>query len=248
MLLSVVVPVFNEVELAPVLLRRVMAMAWPEGLRAELVVVDDGSTDGTREALRELARETGGFRLIEHERNRGKGAAVRTGFAAARGEVWIVQDADLEYDPEEIPEVVAPIREGRARVVYGSRVLKQKASGNAGVLGLMRGRHPHSYPLAYLGGVTVTKWTNLLTGARLTDEPTCYKCFRRDALEGIELEADDFAWEPEVTVKLLRRGERIEEVPISYHPRRRAEGKKINWRDGVKALWTVARHRWRKAE
>jgi hypothetical protein len=124
-------------------------------------------------------------------------------------------------------------------VCYGSRILKEKALGRAGICGILTGKHPDSYFLAYLGGVSITKWINLLTGSKLTDEPTCYKCFHRNALVGLTIEHDDFAWEPEVTVKLLIRGHRISEVPVSYHPRKRDEGKKINWKDGAKALWVA---------
>jgi hypothetical protein len=161
----------------------------------------------------------------------------------ARGEILIIQDADLEYDPEDIRDVVGPIIAGSSKVVYGSRILREKELGRSGIFGLITGKHPHSYVMAYLGGVMITKWTNLVTGANLTDEPTCYKCFHRDTLQGIEIRSDDFAWEPEITVKLLRRGLTIEEVPISYHPRKMADGKKINWKDGVKALWTVWKFR-----
>jgi dolichol-phosphate mannosyltransferase len=132
---------------------------------------------------------------------------------------------------------------GEAKVVYGSRILMEKALGRSGVCGLITGKHPHSYVLAYLGGLTVTKLVNLLTGSRLTDEPTCYKCFHCSALDGIVIEHNDFAWEPEVTMKILRQGIHIDEVPISYHPRKNLEGKKINWKDGVKALWTIWQYR-----
>ena len=135
--------------------------------------------------------------------------------------------------------MVRPILEGTSKVVYGSRILREKELGRSGVFGLITGKHPHSYVLAYLGGVAITKFVNLLNRSSLTDEPTCYKCFHRSALDGIDIECDDFAWEPEVTVKLLRSGFRIAEVPISYHPRKRSEGKKINWKDGLKALWAV---------
>ena len=138
--------------------------------------------------------------------------------------------------------MVRPIVGGASKVVYGSRILREKELGRSGVFGLITGKHPHSYVLAYLGGVAITKFVNLLHGTSLTDEPTCYKCFHRKALEGIRIESDDFAWEPEVTVKLLKRGFLIAEVPISYHPRKRDEGKKISWKDGVKALWTVWRY------
>jgi glycosyltransferase involved in cell wall biosynthesis len=215
-----------------------------DGIGREIIVVDDGSSDGTRAAIETFIRANGGgIRLLAHEHNRGKGAAVRTGFAESRGDILVVQDADLEYDPEDIPKLVRALADGPEQVVYGSRILMEKALGRSGVCGLITGKHPHSYVLAYLGGVAITRWINLLTGARLTDEPTCYKCFHRTALEGITIECDDFAWEPEITMKVLRSGISIAEIPISYHPRKREEGKKINWRDGIKALWTAWRYR-----
>ncbi len=243
MLLSIIIPVYNEVGLVTVLLGKVEALQLEGGLEKELVIVDDGSSDGTRDLLVEYVASRPGLKLLLHEENRGKGAAVRTGFNAASGDILIIQDADLEYDPEDILKVVAPIQRGECQVVYGSRILMEKALGRAGFSGLLTGKHPHSYPLAYIGGVVITQFANLLTGANLTDEPTCYKCFHLSALEGIEIECDDFSWEPEVTMKILLRGIRIVEVPISYHPRKNDEGKKINWRHGVKALGVLLKYR-----
>jgi dolichol-phosphate mannosyltransferase len=245
MLLSIVIPVFNEEKLVCNLLEKVLQMQPGEGIESEIIVVDDGSSDNTRPAIESFIHEKddGRIRLLVHERNRGKGAAVRTGFTAAHGDIFMVQDADLEYDPEDIPKLILPMAEGRERVVYGSRILMEKALGRSGICGLITGKHPHSYVLAYLGGVAITRWINLLTGARLTDEPTCYKCFQRTALEGITIECNDFAWEPEITMKVLKRSIPIAEIPISYHPRKREEGKKINWQDGVKALWTAWKYR-----
>jgi len=241
MLLSIIIPVFNESKLVTTLLDQVRAVGFPGGIDREILIVDDGSTDGTREMLRGYIRECGeiSVRYYEHEKNQGKGAAVRTGMSHADGDILIIQDSDLEYDPHEIPEVIAPIIKGNARVVYGSRILREKQLGRSGIFGFVTGKHPDSYLLAYLGGVTITKWTNLWTGASLTDEPTCYKCFHRDVLEDISIECDDFSWEPEITVKLLTRGIHIHEVPISYSPRSMEEGKKINWKHGLAALWTV---------
>jgi glycosyltransferase involved in cell wall biosynthesis len=245
MLLSIVVPVFNEEKLVCSMLEKILQMQPGDGIEREIIVVDDGSGDGTRAAIETFIRDKGGsgIHLLAHEHNRGKGAAVRTGFTESRGDILVVQDADLEYDPADIPKLVRALADGREQVVYGSRILMEKALGRSGICGLITGKHPHSYVLAYLGGVAITRWINLLTGARLTDEPTCYKCFHRTALEGIAIECDDFAWEPEITMKLLKRGVSIAEIPISYHPRKREEGKKINWRDGIKALWTAWRYR-----
>lgn len=245
MLLSIIIPVYNEKRLVGELLRKVLDLKLRDRLEKEIIVIDDGSSDGTHEVIGRFlgSHPESGIRLLGHERNRGKGAAVRTGFEAAKGDILIIQDADLEYDPDDINDVVAPILSEGAKVVYGSRILREKALGRSGVCGLITGKHPHSYVLAYLGGVAITKWTNLLTGSKLTDEPTCYKCFHRDALRGIHIESDDFAWEPEITMKVLRNGFHIREVPVSYHPRKLSEGKKINWQDGLKALWAVWRYR-----
>ena len=245
MMLSILIPVFNEQALVGALLERVAALEPPDGMSMELVIVDDGSSDGSAAAVEGFLGRAPGVRatFIRHASNRGKGAAVRTAMDAAGGDILIIQDADLEYDPRDILEVAAPIVRGEAQVVYGSRILREKALGRSGVMGLITGKHPHSYVLAYLGGVAVTKWVNLLSGAQLTDEPTCYKCFHRSAMEGIRIEHDDFAWEPEVTMKVLGKGILIHEVPIDYHPRKKEQGKKINWKDGVKALWTAWKYR-----
>lgn len=241
MLLSIIIPVYNEERLVCELLSRVLGLKLEDGIGMEVIVVDDGSSDDTARNVAEFIAKSGPLDLsfIRHEKNRGKGAAVKTGMAAARGDLMIIQDADLEYEPEDIRDVIHPVLRGETMVCYGSRILKEKSLGRAGICGVLTGKHPESYFLAYLGGVSVTKWINLLTGAKLTDEPTCYKCFHRKALKGLTIEHDDFAWEPEVTVKLLIRGHNIKEVPVSYHPRKRDEGKKINWKDGAKALWVA---------
>lgn len=243
MLLSIIIPVYNEERLVIELLTKVADLQLDDGIGKEVIVVDDGSSDDTTRNVSEFIEKNGplDLSLIRHERNRGKGAAVKTGMTAAKGDLMIIQDADLEYEPEDIREVIKPVLRGETMVCYGSRILKEKALGRSGICGVLTGKHPDSYFLAYLGGVSVTKWINMLTGAKLTDEPTCYKCFHRKALKGLTIEHDDFAWEPEVTVKLLIRGYRIKEVPVSYHPRKRDEGKKINWKDGAKALWVAFR-------
>jgi len=217
--LSVVVPVFNEAATVREILARVRAS--PVG--KEIVVVDDGSTDGTREIL---AKESGDdLRVILHERNRGKGAALRTGFEAARGQIVIVQDADLEYDPAEYGVLLGPILDGRADAVFGSRFLG--------------GPHRVLYFRHRLGNAFLTFCSNLASNLNLTDMETCYKAVRRDVLQSITLCEDRFGFEPEVTHKLARAGARIYEVPISYSGRTYEEGKKIGWKDGVRALWCI---------
>lgn len=218
-ILSVVMPVFNEIATIHTILDQVLAS--PEVL--EIVVVDDGSQDGTREALAEVSGDR--VRVILHAENRGKGAAVRTGFAEARGDVVVVQDADLEYDPAEYPVLLAPIRAGDADAVYGSRFL----SGSSRVL----------YYKHRLGNGFLTFLSNLATDLNLTDMETCYKAVRREVLQSLDLRQERFGIEPELTAKLARAGARIYEVPVSYRGRTYAEGKKIGWRDGLKAVWCI---------
>ena len=228
--LSVVIPAYNERATVHELLRRVAEAPLPEGLDLEMVVVDDGSTDGTRELLGELA-EAGDpvpFRLILHEKNSGKGSAVRSGLAAGTGDLLLIQDADLEYDPREYPNLLAPILDGEADVVFGSRFLG--------------GPHRVLFFWHSLGNRALTMLSNMLSDLNLTDMETCYKVFRREALEGVELRSKRFGIEPELTAKMAKRGARIWEVPITYSGRTYAEGKKIGWRDGVSAIWCIIRY------
>lgn len=223
MKLSVIVPVYNERHTVVQLLRQVAAVA----LDKEIIVVNDGSSDGSGELLDSL--EMDGLRVIHHERNQGKGAAIRTALDQVTGEVVIIQDADLEYDPTEYPLLIEPIAKGRARVVYGSRILKKE--------------NPASSRRFYWGGRLVTLVTNLLYGSKLTDEPTCYKVFARQVIDEIPLTCTAFEFCPEVTAKVLGRGIEILEVPISYHPRSHSQGKKINAFDGIQAIWVLLKLR-----
>ncbi|WP_322801666.1 glycosyltransferase family 2 protein [Thermoflexus sp.] len=224
MRLSVIIPVYNERATIREILRQVRAV----GLADEIIVVDDGSTDGTREILEEEAR-SGDIRVIYHERNMGKGAAVRTGIAHATGDILLIQDADLEYDPRDYPRLIRPILEGRASVVYGSRFLGPRKA--------MLFWH-------MIGNKFLTLVTNLLYDAILSDMETGYKVFRAEVVRGIPLHARGFEFEPEITAKILKRGYRIFEVPISYYGREFREGKKIRpIRDGLKALWTLIKYR-----
>jgi glycosyltransferase involved in cell wall biosynthesis len=190
-------------------------------------VVDDCSTDGTREILDELQRELG-FVLLRQPRNQGKGAALRRGFAAVSGDIVAIQDADLEYSPEEFPMLAELIVEGRADVVYGSRFL---------------GRHRVFLFTHYLGNRVLTLLTNILYNTMLTDMETCYKVMRREVLQGLNLESNGFGIEPEITAKIFKRGYRVYEVPITYDGRSYEEGKKIGWKDGIVALWVLMKHR-----
>ena len=227
--ISIVVPAYNERATVAQLLDRVASAPLPEGVEREIVVVDDRSTDGTRELLRALA--TRGYppvRLVEHEVNRGKGAALRSGFAVAEGDLVLIQDADLEYDPRDYPKLLQPILDGEADVVYGSRFLG--------------GPHRVLFYWHYLGNQLLTTLSNMLTDLNLSDMETCYKVFRRELLDGIELRSDRFGIEPELTARFSQSQARIYEVPISYHGRTYAEGKKIGWRDGFAAIWAILRY------
>ena len=225
-LLSVVMPVYNERATIEEIVTRVMSVP----MRVELIVVDDCSIDGTREHLQEMQREYG-FTLLLQERNQGKGAALRRGFGSVTGNMVAIQDADLEYSPEELPELAALIIEGRADVVYGSRFL---------------GRHRVFLFTHYVGNRVLTLLTNVLYNTMLTDMETCYKVMRSEVLNGLDLESNGFGIEPEITAKIFKRHYRVYEVPISYDGRTYEEGKKISWRDGVVALWVLLKHRFGK--
>ena len=223
--LSVIMPAFNEEATISTAAQRVLASPWC----AELVIVDDGSTDRTAELATKLAVDDERVPLLSQRRNQGKGAALRRGIAAATADIVIVQDADLEYDPADYGKVVGPIVDGRADVVFGSRF----ASG---------GPHRVLYFWHHVGNKLLTTLSNAFTNLNLTDMETCYKAFRREVIQAIELEEDRFGFEPEVTAKLARRGLRIYEVGIAYDGRTYAEGKKIGWRDGVRALLCILRY------
>ncbi len=222
--LSIVIPVYNEKDTLNTLLTRVEAVDYEK----EIVLVDDCSTDGTREIV-ENYKSKKGYTVLIHPLNRGKGAALRTGFAQASGDIIIIQDADLEYDPKDYGKLLEPILDGRADVVYGSRFLG--------------GPHRVLFFWHYLGNMALTLLSNMLTNLNLTDMETCYKVFTRQVLESITLKCDRFGFEPEFTCKVSKRNFRIYEVPISYSGRDYSEGKKIGWKDGVAAIWYIIRFR-----
>ena len=228
--LSVVMPVFNEEQFVAQAIQRVLT-ADTCGLRLELIIVNDCSTDGTEGILSEFAQQNGHVRVFHHSLNMGKGAALRRGFAEATGDVILVQDSDLEYDPADYPRLLEPILDDRADVVYGSRFLG--------------GPHRVLYFWHYVGNKFLTTLSNMTTNLNLSDMETGYKVFRAEALRRIKLRSSRFGFEPEITAKVARLGCRIYETPISYSGRSYAEGKKIGWKDGLQALYCILSYGWR---
>ncbi len=228
MKLSIVIPVYNEAATLEHLVQKVASV--DVGMDKELVLIDDCSTDGTRDVMQRLAAQHPDWICAYHEVNQGKGAALRTGFGAATGDLVIIQDADLEYDPDEYPQLLRPILSGHADVVYGSRFL---------------GGGPHRvvYYWHYLGNKFLTTLSNMMTNINLTDMEVCYKVFKREVLENLTLKENRFGFEVEITAKVSRGPWIIYEVPISYYGRSYAEGKKITWKDGFRAIWCIFKYR-----
>lgn len=222
--LSVVIPCYNEEKNIVPIVKRVLES--PIG-KKEIIIVDDCSADGTREVLENKVKPLVD-RIIYHAQNQGKGGALRTGIRAATGNVVIIQDADLEYDPLEYPQIVNPIFEGKAEVVYGSRFLNQKRKG---------------YRINRMANWVLTVCSNFFTRQKLTDMETCYKAFKREIIQSIDIEENRFGFEPEITAKITKRGIRIREVSISYYPRTNRQGKKIGFKDGLRALYVIWKYR-----
>ena len=227
-LISIVVPVYNEARTVAEVIQRLVAIDLPAP--REILVVNDGSTDGTRDVLNQIT-ERPELRIIHAEKNGGKGSAIRIGFAKATGTIVAIQDADLELDPAQLAELTQPILDGRTHVVYGSRFLAGR---------------PDAPWLSIFANQVLTGVTNLLFGGRLTDMETCYKVMTRDLAQSLNLESNRFDIEPEITAKLLRAGHSILELPIRFEPRSRAQGKKIGWRDGFRAIQVLLKYRFGK--
>jgi glycosyltransferase involved in cell wall biosynthesis len=226
--LSIVIPVYNESRTVASLISSVLRVE--TGLAAELVVVDDCSTDNTRAVLERAREKHPEMVLLFHDRNQGKGAALRTGFAAATGDIVLIQDADLEYDPREYPQLLRPILDGHADVVFGSRFLGG-------------GAHRVVFYWHYVGNQILTMLSNMMTNLNLTDMEVCYKVFKREVLQNLIIRENRFGFEVEITAKIARRKCRVYEVPISYYGRDYTEGKKITWKDGFRALWCILKYR-----
>ena len=235
--LSIIIPAYNEEKSILALIHAVKNINLTKlGLRKEIIVVNDGSTDDTARVL----AEEDNLIVVHHARNHGKGAAIRTGIHHATGDLFLIQDADLEYDPAEYPQLLKPLLNGNTHVVYGSRFIgtdQQEKNRN-----YLTKHHKDAYTLFYLGGRFITLLTNLLYRANITDEATCYKVFTRDVLETIQLDCKRFEFCPEITAKIRKQGHTILEVPISYNPRSMEEGKKIKFRDGFEAIWTLLKY------
>lgn len=223
---SIIVPIYNEINTLDKILEKIEKASFC-GLEKEIILIDDMSTDGTREHLKDLESR---YKVFYHEKNQGKGAAIRTGISHITGDIMVIQDADLEYDPEDYKDLIQLIIDDRADVVYGSRLTGAKPS--------------RSFMFTHLlGNKLLTLTTNILYGATLTDMETCYKAFKTTVLEGIEIKSDRFDFEPEITAKVLKKKARIYELPISYYGREYSEGKKITWKDGVHAIMALLRFR-----
>ncbi|HLC80871.1 MAG TPA: glycosyltransferase family 2 protein [Candidatus Nanoarchaeia archaeon] len=238
MRLSIVIPAYNEEATIAQLIELVKKVDLKQyGVEKEILVIDDGSKDETIEIVNNIS----GVKLIVREKNGGKGAAVKTGIEQATGDIIIIQDADLEYDPQDYYKCIKPIIDGRAKVVYGSRFLseEQKRANKF----FLKSKHEKAYNTAYLGGRFLTLLANTLYWSGITDEATCYKTFDAKLIKSIKINGNRFEWEPEILAKVRKRGEHILEVPISYYPRTFEEGKKINWKDGVQAIWTLVKYR-----
>lgn len=232
MKLSVIIPAYNEEKTIEEIVDLVESVKLERGIQKELIIVDDCSKDNTFEKLKKINKKYDNIRVVKHEINKGKGAAIKSGIKFATGEIIIVQDADMEYDPHDYNDLIRPIIDGKAKVVYGSRRLKKSNKLYSGLM-------------FYIGGMSLTWITNLLYNINITDEATCYKVFKSDIIKKIKINGNRFEWEPEITAKIAKKGIKIYEVPISYYPRTVKEGKKIKWQDWFEAVWALLKYRFK---
>ncbi len=246
MKLSIVIPVYNEEKSIQNLLQKICDLKLVNNFEKEILVINDCSSDSTEEKIFEFMRSDDEtlIRYFKHDANKGKGGGVKTGIENASGDLIIIQDADLEYDPNDINPIIEKFKDDSVNVVYGSRMTKERQLNRSK---LFKGKHPDAYLLAYIGNEIITGLINLLHRKKYTDIFTCYKCFRADFIKPIQIDNDDFDWEPELTVKFSQANITIHEVPISYHPRRTKEGKKINAKDGIKAILCILKYTFLKS-
>lgn len=233
--LSIIIPVFNEEKTVGVLLEKVMDAKLPGGFKKEILITDDGSTDNTKQVLSKCQMSKVKCQIFRHNTNKGKGAAIRTGLKYVKGNFIIIQDADLEYDPADYKRLLKPILEKKAEVVYGTRLKNYPLR--------LWGKNKTVLPSHLIGNKLLTFITNILYGSKLTDMETCYKLFTKNALSGLKLQSNRFEIEPEITAKILKKRFLIYEIPIKVTPRTHEEGKKISWRDGFKAIFTLIKYR-----
>ena len=231
MKLSIIIPVYNEKDTVAKIIAKVKGVKLPRELEREIIVVDDGSSDESFKILEKI----NGIKLFQHIKNKGKGAAIRTGLGIATGEIVLIQDADLEYDPNDYSRLISPILEGKTKVVYGTRLKTLPL--------VFRGKRRTPFVSHYLGNTFLSFVTNLLYGASLTDMETCYKVFKREVVGKMRLNSDRFEIEPEITAKILKAGHKILEIPIKTKPRGYDEGKKITWIDGFGAVWSLFKYK-----
>lgn len=231
--ISIIIPVFNEEKTIEELLRRVIAVKLPKGFQKEIIIVDDGSTDKSKKIIQKSKLK--GIKFISHEKNKGKGAAVRTGIKEAKGDFILIQDADLEYNPQDYIVLLKPISENKAKIVYGTRLVNYPLR--------LWGKNKTALPVHLIANKFLTGLVNLLYGSKLTDMETCYKVFHNSVVKKINLKSNRFEFEPEITIKAIKLGFNIIEVPIKIKPRGYKEGKKIGFKDGVKAILTICRYR-----
>ncbi len=231
MKISIIIPVYNEEKTIGEIVSKVKKVKLPQGLTKEIIVVDDCSKDDSTKLLKKIS----GFKLIRHNKNMGKGAAIRSGIKNTTGGVILIQDADLEYDPNDYPRLIEPILSGKATVVYGTRLKNYPIK--------IFGKKHTPFLTHYLGNMFLSLATRILYNSKITDMETCYKVFNTEAIKNIKLKSDRFEFEPEITAKILKAGYKIYEVPIKVNPRGYDEGKKITWRDGFLAIWTLVKYR-----